>query len=179
MTGASYEKFLEAMKTLTAIKVTHPGLVIRINYTINKDNLEELQAFFDTFGDYSFDILQLRPIQPLGETGYKHFSWKEIYSQYDSIIEKLQKQCKDRGITCIAPRKTDLLKKTRGNSPVVQMTYCYVNPRYIWRPDFNPDTDTYESYAKKKRLSKTYFKNIFHFIESCEDENKRLNYELF
>ena len=178
MTGASYEKFLEAMKILTAIKETHPKLRIRLNYTINKDNLEELRTFFDIFNDYKFDILQLRPIQPLGDTDYKNFSWEEIYRQYEPIIEKLKKQCSERGITCIAPGKTDLLREARGNSSVVEMAYCYINPRYIWRPDFNPATDTYESYAKKNQLSKAYFNNIFHPQKSIKDENRRLNYEL-
>jgi MoaA/NifB/PqqE/SkfB family radical SAM enzyme len=178
MTGASYEKFLEAMKTLTVIKETHPKLKIRINYTVNQDNLEELQFFFDTFGNYKFDILQLRPIQPLGDTDYKQFSWEEIYNRYDQTVETLKKQCKDRGITCIAPTKADLSGKARGNTPMVQMTYCYINPRYIWRSDFNPETDTYESYAKKKQLSKTYFKNIFHYKKATDCENKQLNYNI-
>ena len=178
MAGASYEKFLAAMKILTAIKETNPKLKIRLNYTINKDNMKELQHFFDVFGNYRFDILQLRPIQSLGDTEYKDFSWEELYNQYDPIIEKLKQQCRERGITCIAPAKADLLRETRGNSPVVEMTYCYINPRYVWRPDFNPDTDTYESYAKKKGLNKAYFKNIFHPEQSIEDENRRLNYEL-
>ena len=178
MAGASYEKFSEAMKMLTAIKETHPKLKIRLNYTINKDNLEELQTFFDLFGDYKFDILQLRPIQSLGDTEYKDFSWEEIYNQYEPIIERLKQQCHERGIACIAPAKADLLREARGNSPVVEMTYCYINPRYVWRPDFNPAIDTYESYAKKKQLSKTYFKNIFHPQKSTENETRRLNYEL-
>ena len=177
MTGASFEKFLESMKILTTIKETNPKLKIRLNYTINKDNIEELKMFFDTFGQYKFDILQLRPIQLLGDTDYKHFSWEEIYNQYH-IIEKLKNQCNERGITCIAPAKTDLLKKVRGNTTVVEMTYCYINPRYIWRSDFDPYKDTYESYSKKKQLSKKLFLNIFNYEKSVEDENKRLNYEL-
>ena len=178
MTGASYEKFLAAMKILTSIKETYPKLKIRLNYTINKDNLEELQTFFDTFGHYRFDILQLRPILHLGDTVYQHFSWDEIYSRYDQIIEKLKKQCKDRAITCIAPGKRNLLREARGNNPVVRMTYCNIKPHRIWRPDFNPDTDTFESYAKKKQLSKTYFKNIFQLNKSAENETKLLNYEI-
>jgi len=178
MSGASYEKFRTALKALTALKETHPKLKIRLNYTINKDNLKELQNFFNAFGEYKFDILQLRPIQPLGDTEYKDFSWDEIYSQYDPVIEKLKQQCRDRGITCIAPAKADLLREARGNSPVVEMAYCYINPRYIWRTDFNPEIDTYESYAKKKGLSKTCFKNIFYPEKSIENETRRLNYEL-
>ena len=178
MEGASYEKFLEAMNILTNIKEKYSGLKIRLNYTINKDNLEELQTFFDIFGRYKFDVLQLRPIQPLGDTDYNCFSWEEIYSRYDPIIERLKNQCKDRGITCIAPGKADLLKELRGNSSVIEMTYCYISPNYVWRPDFDPDTDTYESYAKKKKLSKAYFKNIFNSKKSTGDESKRLNYEL-
>ena len=178
MTGASYEKFTEAMKILTGIKETFPKLKIRLNYTINKDNLEELRTFFDHFGAYKFDVLQLRPIQSLGDTDYTDFSWEEIYSRYDQIIEKLKEQCKERGITCIAPAKKDLLREARGNSPLVEMTYCYISPRYVWRPDFNLHSDTYESYAKRKQLSKAYFKNMFYPKKSIEEESKRLNYEL-
>ncbi|MCL1938898.1 MAG: radical SAM protein [Candidatus Azobacteroides sp.] len=90
MTGASYDKFLNAMKMLTAIKETHSDLKIRLNYTVNKDNLDELQTFFDILGCYKFEILQLRPIQPLGNTDYQYFSWDEIYDRYDQIIENLK-----------------------------------------------------------------------------------------
>ena len=178
MNGASYGKFLETMKILTIIKETHPKLKIRLNYTMNKDNVQELPAFFDVFDGYKFDILQLRPIQPLGETEYNDFSWEEIYACYDPIIENLKKQCKDRGITCLAPAKVDLLRKSRGNSPIVEMAYCYINPRYSWRPDFNPDTETYASYSKRKRMNWMYFKNIFSVKKSLEEEHKRLNYDL-
>jgi len=178
MSGASYEKLQKALKALTVLKETRPKLKIRLNYTINKDNLKELQNFFDAFGEYKFDILQLRPIQPLGDTEYKDFSWDEIFNLYDPIIENLKRQCRAGGITCIAPSKADLLREVRGNSPIVKMTYCYINPRYVWRSNFNPEIDTYESYAKKKQLSKTFFKNIFHPGKSVEDETRHLNYEL-
>jgi len=178
MQGASYEKFIESMEILTAIKEKNPKLKIRLNYTVNKDNLEELQTFFDIFDHYKFDILQLRPIQHLGDTDYKEFSWEEIYNRYDLIIAKLKKQCHDRGIIFIAPGKADLLRETRDNSPIVRMTYCYISPRHVWRSDFNPVTDTYESYAKKRNFTKTYFKNIFNFKNSTEEKGGQLNYEL-
>ena len=178
MTGASYEKFLEVMKSLSAVKEAYPKLKIRLNYTMNKDNMDELRTFFDTFGHFTFDILQLRPVQPLGKTDYQCFSWEDIYNKYDAVIGNLKTQCKDRGITCIAPGKEDLLKKARGNSAVVQMAYCYVSPQGIWQSDFDPGIDTYESYSKKKKLGKIYFKNIFHAKKTADDESKRLNYEL-
>lgn len=178
MTGASYDKFLTALNTLTSVKQKYPQLKIRLNYTINKDNLDELADFFDIFGNYKFDILQLRPIQPMGDTDYSNFSWEEIYDKYDRIIEKLKIKCKEKGITCIAPGKRDLVREQRGNTTVVEKTYCYVNPRFIWRPGFDPNTDTYESFARKNHLGRMYFKSIFQNKKSTEDENRRLNYEL-
>jgi len=178
MEKAVFEKFHSALATLTEIKKKYPSFQIRLNYTVNKDNLDELQFFFDVFGNYLFDILQIRPIQQIGNTDYHDFSWKEIYEHYDFVIEKIKSECKEKGITCIAPAKNDLIADENENSTVVESTYCYVSPKYVWKDDFNLKEDDYESYAKRTHLGRKLLANVFRSKKSFEKSKKKLNYEI-
>lgn len=178
MVGASYEKFIEAIAGLTTIKKEFPQFKIRLNYTVNKDNLEELAQFFDAFGKYGFDLLQIRPIQQLGETEYQDFSWDDIYEKYDTIIGRLKTECRERNITCLTPNKHDLVKEENESSMIGEFTYCYVSPRYIWKDDFSPESDSYESYARKIRLGRKLLGNVFRSKSSFAKEKRNLNYEI-
>ena len=178
MEKASFQKFHEAMQALTKIKEAHPSFQIRLNYTVNKDNLNELRDFFKVFGCYKFDILQLRPIQEIGLSDYHDFSWQSIYAQYDTTINVVKKECKDRNITCIAPNKHDLIKEENSRSSIAEWTYCYVSPRHAWHADFQLNTDTYESYSKRTKLTKRLFLNIFAKKKPVEKSKKNLNYTI-
>jgi MoaA/NifB/PqqE/SkfB family radical SAM enzyme len=178
MEGASFDKFHAAMITLTSIKKEYPAFKIRINYTVNADNLPELQDFFNVFGHYAFDILQIRPIQRMGETDYHDFSWDKIYDCYDATIEKIKIHCRERGITCLVPGKYDLVKKENEDSIVAKTTYFYISPRYIWKKDFDLNTDNYERYAKRTHLGKKLLKNVFLSRKSFDREKGSLNYEV-
>jgi molybdenum cofactor biosynthesis enzyme MoaA len=178
MEGASFDKFHEAMIVLTNIKKKYPDFKIRINYTVNADNLLELQDFFNVFGHYKFDILQIRPIQQMGETDYHDFSWEKIHDCYDATIEKIKIHCKEKGVTCLVPSKHDLVKKGNESSSITQSTYFYISPRYIWQSDFDLNTDNYERYAKRTHLGWKLLKNVFFRKETFEGERKKLNYEV-
>ncbi|MCD7971849.1 MAG: radical SAM protein [Candidatus Azobacteroides sp.] len=180
MENASFEKFHNALSVLTEIKNKYPDFKIRLNYTVNRDNLDELKDFFRVFGGYKFNLLQIRPIQKMGDTIYDNFSWHEIIDKYDSIIQPLKKGCMEKGITCLAPEKKDLTEEGTftDNSTVVESTYCYISPRYIWKNDFNFSTDTYETYSKRTKLGKKLFANIFRNTDKEKKDKKTLNYNV-
>ena len=178
MENASYEKFHASMSVLTKIKRDYPNFKIRVNYTVNKDNLNELSSFFQVFGNYAIDILQIRPIQKIGDSDYDEFSWEEIYEHYDSILDKIKIDCKERSITCMVPNKEDLIKSENEGSSIVQTTYCYASPQGIWHDDFNLETDTYETYAKRAKLGTRLLKNVFRSKKSFNKGKENLNYEI-
>lgn len=177
MTNASYEAFLKALSTLTAIKEKNLGFKIRVNYTVNKDNMEGLAGFFDAFGSYRFDILQIRPIQKIGDSEYDTFEWDSLYERYDKIINKVREDCARYGVTCIAPEKSDLLATDDGaDGNLLESTYCYISPRFAWKKDFDLDKDTFNSYARAHHLGRTLFGNIFKGRKRLDDNRKKLNY---
>ena len=178
MTNASYDAFTSSLKALTMMKKEYPHFKVRINYTVNKDNLQELSSFFDTFKEYDFDILQIRPIQRLGDTTYNDFSWAEIIEQYDSVIGKLKEESALRKVTFMAPSKQDLTKQDNENSSITDSTYFYISSRSCWQNDFNLDTDTYESYSKRTHLGRKLLKKAFQSKKQMSKSKNNLNYEI-
>ena len=178
MTNGSFDLFIQALETLSNIKSQYPHLKIRLNYTVNRDNLKELSNLFDVYGKYKMDIVQLRPIRDLGNTAYSCHSWTEIYSEYDLIIQKVKEECVKRGLTCIAPAKEDLLKQETGAGAVLESTFCYISPRSIWENDFDLQKDNFESYSKRTHYAKKLFKNIFFSKRSLQENKSQLNYEV-
>jgi len=177
MTGASFDAFCKTMATLTEIKKAHPRFKVRVNYTVNQDNMKELAQFFDVFGSYAMDILQIRPIQKIGQSEYDTFSWDELYRSYDEAIKKVRNDSLRHNVVCIAPEKDDL-QRVGGDDSVVEATYCYISPNYVWREDFNLNQETYQSYSKRTKRSKVLFNNIFKKTKPDVDEHKRLNYSI-
>ena len=177
MTGASFDVFCKTMATLTEIKKTHPRFKVRVNYTVNQDNMSELALFFDVFGAYAIDILQVRPIQKIGKSEYDPFSWDALYRSYDEVIKKVRDESLRHGIVCIAPEKIDL-QSVAADESLVEATYCYIAPRYTWYEDFDLNTDTYESYSKRTKRTKNLFNNIFKKAKSETDNHKKLNYSI-
>ncbi|GHT62503.1 hypothetical protein FACS189451_07010 [Bacteroidia bacterium] len=178
MTGASYEAFHFSLRILTDLKKEYPGFKIRINYTVNKDNLQELASFFEIFGGYRFDILQVRPIQQLGNTAYNDFSWDAIYAQYDSVIEKLKAECVQNHVTFMAPSKHDLIKTKNADSTLTDSTFLYISPRTCWKDDFDLQTDTYDSYTKRNHWGRKLFAKIFQREKMATHTKKQLNYDI-
>jgi molybdenum cofactor biosynthesis enzyme MoaA len=177
MTGGSFDAFCKTMEILTEIKKAHPHFKVRINYTVNQDNMNELALFFNVFGNYAIDILQIRPIQKIGKSEYCSFSWDELCRSYDEVIKKVRNDSLRHSVVCIAPEKEDL-QNVGGDESVVQATYCYISPQYVWREDFDLSQDTYKSYSKRTKRSKTLFNNIFKKTKSNSEEHKRLNYSI-
>jgi MoaA/NifB/PqqE/SkfB family radical SAM enzyme len=177
MQGASFDKFLSTMECLTEIKSGFPSFKVRLNYTVNQDNLMELQDLFSTLGQYKFDILQIRPIQQIGDTDYCNFSWDAIYDAYDRVLERLKIDCLQQGITLLMPEKKDFLKTENKDARIADATYFYVRPGYSWQNDFDLNTETYETYSRRKHFAWSLLKEVFSKPVKT-GEKRHLNYEV-
>lgn len=187
MTNAKHEKFIEVLKLMAEAKKKH-DFKIRLNYTINHDNIDELGDLFEKIDYVKVDIIQLRPSFPLGNTEefdggseYDDFDHTKTIEKYDSIVMKVQQDAAKHGIICISPTKEQLLGKQSEavNSFIFDSTYCYVSPLSYWSPDFDKEKDTFKTYSKKTKRTKTLFKNIFYTKKTIdENEKKRFNYEI-
>jgi MoaA/NifB/PqqE/SkfB family radical SAM enzyme len=181
-----YEKFHETLHLITEQKKDNPNLRLRINYTFNADNFYQLKDFFSLYGTYAIDIIQLRPIDKIGETTYANFSLKTIENDYAEMTHFLKQEATKRGITLLYPKsisrqeKESLIVKTDNNSSyLMPYTYCYVSPKYYWKDDFNWREESFSQWKKRTHWNKILLKNIFKSKKELEKPNRNmLNYSV-
>jgi MoaA/NifB/PqqE/SkfB family radical SAM enzyme len=177
MKKASYEKFHNAFNAFAKLKTMY-NFKVRINYTFNKDNFYELAEFFNHFNAKSFDILQIRPIQKIGNTEYNDFDISTLKEDYPNIISAIRQTCKQNNIVLMAPNTLLGLENENESSFIFDYTFCYVSPNKFWREGFNWREETFNEYSKKTGWDKQLFLNIFKSKRQLKSLSNRLNYEI-
>ncbi|NDW17612.1 radical SAM protein [Dysgonomonas sp. 216] len=179
MTNADYDTFCRVLNLISEAKRKY-NFKLRINYTINEKNLEDLNNLFNVFGDINIDILQLRPIENIGDAEYNNYDRSALVDRYDDVIDKVKQEAISRNITCLAPSMQQVMspKQTKGSSIISALAYCYVSPEFYWKSDFNKESDTFATYSKRTGLAKQIFKMIFKSTEKLDEYSKHLNYEI-
>ncbi len=177
MKKASYEKFHNAFKAFAKLKAKY-DFKVRINYTFNKDNFYELQDIFKHFDGKSFDILQIRPIQKIGNTEYNDFDLETLREDYPKIIKSIRESCKANNIMLLASERIPNKKDTNESSLIFDYTFCYVSPQKFWKSGFDWKNESFNTYSEKIGWSNTLFKNAFKSKETLNSLSNRLNYEI-
>lgn len=177
MKKASYEKFHNAFKAFQKLKSKY-DFKVRINYTFNKDNFFELQEFFKHFSGKSFDILQIRPIQKIGNTEYNDFDLESLRDHYPKLIKTIRQECKAHNITLLASDEIPKKDQKNDSSLIFDYTFCYVSPNSFWKPDFNWREQTFESYSNQIGWGNLLLKNAFKSKTQLRSLSNRLNYEV-
>lgn len=177
MKKASYEKFHNAFNAFKKLKESYE-FKVRINYTFNKDNFYELAEFFKYFDPKSFDILQIRPIQKIGNTEYNNFDISSIGKDYPQLIQSIRETCARHNITLMAPNSVSNLNSENQSSFIFDYTFCYISPNTFWKNGFNWREESFNAYSKKIGWSSTLFSNIFKSKKQLKSLSNRLNYEI-
>ncbi len=177
MKKASYEKFQNALNAFVELKKNY-DFKVRINYTFNKDNFYELKDFFKHFNGESFDILQLRPIQKIGNTEYNDFDVTSLEDDYLSLIKEVRQECSSHHITLMAPDSLSILKVGNDSSFVFDYTFCYVSPNKFWKEGFNWREESFNDFSKKIGWSKLLLSNVFKTKSELKSLSNKLNYEI-
>lgn len=185
MEKASFLKFKKLLQAITAVKAKYPYFKVRINYTMNAENTYELADFWSLFESVPIDILQLRPIQKIGNSRYTNFDLAPIKKLYEDVLLPLVTECQKRGVICIHPEKSHLMAlekiKASKDKIVQDLIYCYVSPHTCWENDYDFHHDTYESYAHRVHLGKKILYALFwgkSKQESSEEKTRKMNYKI-
>lgn len=183
MPGADFSNFEKLIELLAKIKATYPKFKIRLNFTVNSLNVHDLAGnrFWQVWQGVQPDIVQLRPVQRLGETAWTDFDLADLKTMYDETIGHVAAECRRRGIVCVAPEREQIERVTAeqdGFSTVMEdMTYCYISPRGCYRDGFDLETDTYEAYHRRMHSGRRLFRAIFsHAVSRKAIGSKKLNY---
>lgn len=185
MAGASFEKFKSLLDALKKIKQQYPKFILRVNYTANNLNKAELANLWDLFGELHIDVLQVRPIQKIGDSSYDDFEIANYHSFITDIIEPLAAECRRRATTPLLPSLDNIERVNKSvsriNALIEETTYCYVAPGSCYREDFNPKNETFHKYQSRtglnKRLRKALFSRNLLNEDLTANITKKLNYQ--
>lgn len=189
MPHASFAKFLQTLEHLRTVKEEHPQLKVRLNYTINEDNIKDLKLLPQVFSNMKPDVIQLRPIQKIGDSAYNNFSMEQMIQLYDEYVMTVVNFCEENGITCIYPKKEDLTSidnenavANHINSVIEMLPYFQLAPFKGWKEKIDPYHETFEDYCQRTHRVKQMFNLLFGRVKEEQTEEKgvtkALNYTI-
>jgi molybdenum cofactor biosynthesis enzyme MoaA len=185
---ADYDAFLTLLQSIRRVKEQYPGLEVRVNYTMNADNVDELADFDTLFGDIPVNLLQLRPVRKTGESEYTHFDLTHVSECLESVIRPLAERCRKKDITVLFPEQVniDRFEGTEQTDPreelIPYFTYINITPLSYPGHDIRFDSETYDQYARRTGVGRQLFRSIFASREQCRQLHttlaNSLNYDI-
>lgn len=186
MTGSSFDHLLALLNDIAKVKRVYPKFVLRVNFTINSMNINNLSedrfwALWQMGGEP--DIVQMRPVQNIGNSLWQDFDLTPIKTHYEATIVNVANECKRRGITCYYPTSHNIdavdNHQDSTSSIIEELTYCYVSPSACYFEDFDLNRDTYETYHKRKHTSrKLLLAALTRGSSQKRNVSKKLNYHI-
>jgi molybdenum cofactor biosynthesis enzyme MoaA len=163
MQGASFDTYHRNLKTIVDLK-RQLGMktpAIRINYTVNPDNLAELRHFFHRFGEYGISTLQVRPIVDFGNTDYKNKDLMAHRNEYNEIIGSLISECRRRGIYILVNKDDPGYEEYNKFAVVYQKAALrYLGPGRVWKDGFDFKSETYRKHASRTGYRRELLKYV-------------------
>lgn len=185
MRGGSFDHFQQLLKDIATVKQEHPQLMLRINYTICEENIEDLKLFPLVFKDIYPNVIQLRPVQDIGSTAYDNYSMSSLRERYEDCIMTTVKFCQQNNISCIYPLEDHLdviaeenQKRAHFHAVVDMLPSFYLAPYAGWKNHFNPYEETFESYSKRTYRVRKCLKMLLGIDEGVGEEADSVTHSL-
>ena len=164
MTGAHYDQLHAALAMIDTVRsgAGRRAPRLRINYTICPDNLDQLDGFFEAFGKYRIDTIQLRPIADFGDTSYTAKDLAPQLSTYGETVARMITACQARGIAILANRDDPTHAKPNPAAAVyLEGILRYLNPNTVWRDDFPWRSEDYRAHKARIGWRRKLLRHIF------------------
>lgn len=160
MVGASWEKLIQLLEAARQLNSkTKLSFSIRFNVTVNPENVDELERFFDVFSAYPISTLQVRPVMDIGGEYTASFNSDTLY-RYNRVIEKLKIQSKKSGVMLLANTQNPQYLKIKPN-PLITETYKYISPQYVIEHDYDWRKESYRQFLGHNGWHKSVLRKIF------------------
>ena len=180
MRRASFNKFMKVLDKLEVIKnrmgLTRPQL--RLNYTVNAENLEELTGFFDVYGKYTIRTLQIRPIVDLGQTECTEKNMAPHVARYNQILGGIEETCRQKGIRLLANYEDVTYDKKTTRAALAPDVLVYLSPQDISKKGFDWRHESYLDYCRRTRWARSILKKVFTSAAQLAAPSPYLSYQI-
>lgn len=150
MPGASFERLLAALDLVDEARqrLGSERPALRINYTVNAENLAELGSFFSVFGRYRLATLQVRPVMDFGGD-YRTPLNESQMREYAAIVAELAPACRERGITALITPAGTSYSTRNDRAAILHAVQRHIRPGRVWQDDFDWRKESYEQYCAR------------------------------
>lgn len=176
MTKGEHEKFINLLEMVKELRTRYQYPKIRINYTVNRENLLDLKEFFKVYDSYPIDVVQLRPVMEIGGV-YSESITDEQQPIYQEIIEDFKKQALAKKIKFLVNTKDVEYKENNANSDLISALYWYVSPRIAPQLGLSWVNNNYKDYLKATQWRKSVRSSILSFKSEGKATDRFLKYE--
>ena len=177
MVNADYNKLIDNLNILKQVRSKSDYPKVRINYTVNDKNLEDLFSFFENFGDFPIDIIQLRPVRSIGGE-YSNSIRDDQVEVYNEMIKMFIEESNKRGISLLANTMDLKYEKVNDSSSVVEAIYTYIGPNTSKQLGIDWNDLSFRKYIKKIGWRNKVLKRIFGIKSSNKSTDDFLKYEI-
>lgn len=152
MPGASHARFLRLLATVDEVRREDRAraFALRLNYTVNPDNLDELPDFFAAYGGFGIATLQVRPMVDFGGTAYRHRSLLPHLPSYLAAMAVVKRECQRRGVRLLYNEDDPTYSRDNELSAAyLDGVRRLVRPGLVWAADYDWRHESYAAYAAR------------------------------
>ncbi len=172
MQNASFDRLIESLMLINKIKneLDKENPLIRINFTANPENFEDIGKIIPVFQQYHLDTVQVRPAMDIGGSYHQSFD-NDIGEQYRRMIELIKKQALHYGITLLANVNDVNYSGKPKNSKFIETIYKYVSPSQLADSEWQWEKESYNQFRLRTKWHWNLLKSVF---EKKNNQKQRL-----
>jgi MoaA/NifB/PqqE/SkfB family radical SAM enzyme len=173
MVGASYSELHNLLNNITELRRSgkFKQCKVRLNYVVNSENVSELKFFFQVFGSYYFDILQLRP---LIEGSFQDKLKLSELPKYDDILNAITMECKQRNIMLLSQGQRIPEHRRGYQALLMPAIFRYISPGLVWKKEFNWQQESYVGFCRRYHFTRSLIHSI---LSKPEELQQRMDPE--
>lgn len=181
---AVFEKLHRAFDVLTQLAIENKRpFRVRVNFTVNPDNHDELAEFFDVFGKYKIDILQVRKIFDLGDAAYTRRDLSPMAVSLEKTVSKLAEECRRRKMTFLRPSFGSAEEDSNPLATILlPLVHRHITPAKVWKEEFDWRHETYEQYLSRigwhRELLRMALRSPKRVAMEIKEKDRSLGYEV-
>nr|WP_319401187.1 radical SAM protein [uncultured Carboxylicivirga sp.] len=179
MVNGHFEKFTELLDKIHQYKKEQQVIKpqIRINYTVNEENLNDLYHFEEFSNKYAFNTIQIRPIMDIGGK-YNKLLPDTIANKYNQILDKIKSICNQNQTKLLANRIDFSYIEKNKDSFLIDSVYTYISPQT--EKDLNLDLTNTSLRRYKKRIKwyQSILLGIINRKEGSKNADRFLKYDI-
>lgn len=161
MPGASFDRHHDVLRMLAKVRTGGRKPRLRLNFTVNPDNLRQVRDLLKVYGEYSPDTIQIRPVFDFGGTSYRNTDLSRDIRLYREAVVDVVAESKKRHIHILANTKDPAHQKQNISAHVYRTAFLrQVSATNVWKDDFSWRLESLDEYSHRIHWKRLLFRHV-------------------